>query len=76
MPIEFWQAAFGKFFDGSTLLVPAVHAQSDMSVFRILGTILLHGYVFCNVLPTRIAFPCLAAIFLGIDAKIPQKILC
>lgn len=43
---EFWQAAFAKFFDGSTLLVPAVHAQSDMSAFCILGTILSHGYLF------------------------------
>ena len=75
MLAEFWQVAFGEFFDGSTLLVPAVHAQSDMSVFHILGTILSHGYLFCNMLPTRIVFPCVAAILLGVGVKIPQKIL-
>ena len=75
MLAEFWQATFREFFDGSILLVPAVHAQSDMSVFRILGTILSHGYLFCNVLPTRITFPCMAAILLGSDVKISQDIL-
>ena len=73
MLAEFWQATFGEFFDGSTFLVPAVHAQSDMSVFHILNTILSHGYLFCNVLPTRIVFPCVAAILLGVGVKIPQK---
>ena len=70
MLAEFWQAAFGEFFDGSTLLVPAVHAQLDMSVFHILSTILSHGYLFCNVLPSRIVFPCVAAILLGVGVKI------
>ena len=68
MLVEFWQAAFRKF------LAPAMTAQSDMSAFHILGTVLSHGYVFCNVLPPRIAFPCLAAIFLGIYTKILHKI--
>jgi len=49
---EFWQVAFENFFDGSILLAPAVHAQSDMSAFCILGTISSHGYLLCNVLPT------------------------
>ena len=75
MLVEFWEAAYRQFFDGSSHLVPAVHAQSDMSTFRILGTVLSHGYLFCNALPTRITFPCLAAIFLGIGVKIPEKIL-
>ena len=37
MLAEFWQVTFKDFFDGLILLVPAVHVQSDMSAFHILG---------------------------------------
>ena len=72
---EFWQAAFLQYFEGSNLLVPSVHAQTDMAALRIIGTVLSHGYLFCNVLPTRIAFPSLCACLIGVDAKVPSAIL-
>ena len=41
----FWEEAYRQQFDGSALLVPVVHAQTDMSVFLTLGRILSHGYL-------------------------------
>ena len=72
---EFWQAAFVQFFEGSNLLVPSVHAQTDMAVLRVLGMVLSHGYLFCNMLPTRIIFPSLYACLVGVNAKVPPSIL-
>ena len=37
----FWSCAFEKFFDGSGSLVPATHPTIDMSVFPVLGKILV-----------------------------------
>ena len=71
---EFWKSAFIKYFDGSSLLVPCLHAQSNMAIFQKLGTIMSHGYLFCNVLPTRIAFPSLAACLMGLHVEIPDSI--
>ena len=67
--------AYQQYFDGSTLLVPALHPSVNMSALPCLGTILSHGYLLCNFLPTRIAFPALAFILLGFAAKIPKNIL-
>ena len=40
----FWEQTYIKHFDGDKLLVPAVHTNSQISVFPILGTILAHGF--------------------------------
>ena len=58
----FWEEAYIHFFDGSSLLVPTVHPNVDMSLLPKLGLILSHGYLVCGFLPTRIAFPALASI--------------
>ena len=71
---EFWKNVYMKYFDGATLLVPNLHAQSDMAIFQKLGTIMSHGYLFCHVLPTRIAFPCIAACLIGLDVQIADNI--
>ena len=71
----FWEQAYIKHFDGDKLLVPAVHANSEISVFPILGTILAHGYFVCNFLPVRLAFPIIASVFHGTDIHIPDKVL-
>ena len=71
----YWDEAYQQFFDGSTLLVPALHPSVDMSALPCLGTVLSHGYLLCGFLPTRIAFPVLASILLGSTAKIPKNIL-
>jgi len=71
----FWQAAYMKFFEGSNLLAPLVHAQTDMAMLRVLGTVLSHGYLFSKMLPIRIAFPSLYACLVGVNAKVPPCIL-
>ena len=70
----FWEEAYHRHFDGSSLLAPVIHAQSNMSAFVILGTILSHGYLLEGYLPVRIAFPSLATMLLG-QIDIPDKIL-
>ena len=49
----FWEEAYYQLFDGSTLLTPVVHAQSNMSTFATLGRILSHGYLLEGFLPVR-----------------------
>ena len=58
----FWEEAYVRFFEGSSLLVPTVHPNVDMSLLPKLGLILSHGYLVCGFLPTKIAFPALASI--------------
>ena len=71
----YWEEAYSQFFDGSALLTPVLHPGVDMSVLPSLGTVLSHGYLVCGFIPTRIAFPVLASIFLGSEVKIPKRIL-
>ncbi|XP_065903937.1 uncharacterized protein [Dysidea avara] len=75
MLAEFWQAAYVEYFEGSNLLVPSVNAQTDMTALHLIGTILSHGYIFCGVLPTRLAFPTLYASLVGVSVKLPRSIL-
>ena len=63
----FWEEAYLRHFDGSSVLAPTVHAGLDISLLHTLGRILSHGYLACGYLPVRIAFPTLAAILLGAD---------
>ena len=72
---SFWEEAYRKNFDGESLLVPAVHPNSEISTFSVLGTILAHGFIVCGFLPVRIAFPVLAAIFHGPNVEVPDTIL-
>ena len=51
----FWENAYSSLFEGSTLVTPMVHPQTDMSVLPILGRILSHGYLVSDFLPVRIA---------------------
>ena len=39
---------------------PAVHSNSDVSTFPVLGSIIAHDFMVCGFLPFRIAFPVLA----------------
>lgn len=71
----FWEAAYLKHFDGETLLVPAVHPNTEVTTFSVLGTVLSHGFMVSGFLPIRIAFPSLAAVLLGTDVVIPDAIL-
>ena len=61
----FWESVYIKMFDGSTLLIPAVHHQVETEKFPFLGTIISHGYIACGFLPVKKAFPILATVLLG-----------
>ena len=71
----FWEEAYLKSFDGETLLVPAIHPNTDMASFPVLGTILSHGFMVCGYLPVRVAFPVLAAALCGPSVHIPDAII-
>lgn len=71
----YWEEAYKRFFDGSTLLIPTVHPNIDVSLLSKLGVILSHGYLVCGFMPTRIAFPSVACILLDTSITIPTKIL-
>lgn len=71
----FWESVYSKSFDGGGSLIPAVHAQVDMSLFPVLGSILVHGFMTCDFLPVRIVFPVIAGVLLGPDVKISDEIL-
>lgn len=75
----FWEEVFLNNFDGEQLLVPCISPEADIqgptSIFKILGTILSHGFMVCGFLPVRVAFPVVAAVLLGTDIVIPDNIL-
>ena len=52
----FWEEAYLKFFDGSSLLTPVLHATIDMTRLQLLGNILSHGFLVCSYLPVRVHF--------------------
>ncbi len=70
----FWEEAYLRMFDGAALLTPACLVDIDSSQFSVLGRILSHGYLCCGFLPTRIAFPVLALVLLGLSTSISQEI--
>jgi len=71
----FWEHAYLQFFEGTNLLVPCLHPNTDMSALPQLGRALSHGYLVCGYFPVQVAFPCLAAIVLNPHIDISQKIL-
>ena len=71
----FWEEAYVKHFDGERLLVPAVHANTNLASLPLLGTILVHGFMVCGYLPVRIAFPIIAAIVCGPNVQINEDTL-
>ena len=46
-----------------------------MGVMQAPGGILLHGYIFCGVLPTYIAYPTLDACFIGVTVKVAASMV-
>ena len=72
---SFWDEVFVQHFDGERLVVPSVRPGVDMAKFKILGTILAHGFMVCGFLPVRVAFPVIASVLLGTDVKIPDIVL-
>ena len=71
----FWEIVYKKFFEGDSLLIPALHPGVDMGALPKLGKIISHGYLVSGFLPTRIIFPALACMLLGITVDIPSSIV-
>ncbi len=67
--------AYIKDFDGGSTYIPSVHPHADMSHYRVLGSILAHGFMSCGLLPNRLAFPVVACTLLGCDVVIQDAIL-
>ena len=71
----FFEAVYAKYFDGAGLLCPVVSPHVKVSDLRLLGRIISCAYLSTNVLPMRIAFPCLSAMLLPNCGKLPDHIL-
>ena len=71
----FWEDVYVRYFDGSSLLSPMVHANINMESLPKLGKVLSHGFLVCGFLPVRVAFPVLASILMGPTIEIQPKIL-
>lgn len=71
----FWEEAVKRVFDGSNLMIPAIHPEIDMQVFPILGRLVSHGFLACSYLPVVIAFPTLVSVLLGPNTVVPDSIL-
>lgn len=69
----FFDEMYLKLFDGSSLVYPAMNSSIEVDDFRVIGMIVSHSYLTCGVLPDRVAFPCLSAVFLG--KSVPDSIL-
>lgn len=70
----FWEEAYKQLFDGCTLLTPVLHPQIDMHVLPTIGRILSYGYLACNFIPLRIAFPTLLCLLFGPTTAIPDSL--
>ena len=71
----FWETAYCRFFEGACLLTPNLHATTDMSVLRLLGRIISHGFLVSGYMPIRVAFPCMAGVLLGPMTDFSSSIL-
>lgn len=71
----FWEIAYSNLFDGSNLLTPVMHPQTDTGVLCLLGRILSHGYLVCGCLPVRVAFPTLIAMIKGPGVVVSDQII-
>ena len=72
---SFWEAAYNMLFEGSNLLTPMIHPQTDLAVFPTIGRILSHGYLVTGILPVRIALPTLISMLLGPAISISKEVL-
>ena len=71
----FFEAVYQKFFDGCSVFCPVVHPGMDVSALKTIGTIFSHAFLETGLLATRIAFPCLAQMLLGLSIVISEATL-
>lgn len=72
---SFFDAIYCKFFDGVSLLYPALNPHMTTYDLNTLGLILSCGYLLVGVIPIRIAFPTLAAMLLPAAKTFPDHIM-
>ena len=70
----FWEKCYLYHCDGEKLLVPAVHPNTDMAAFSVLGTILVHGFMTSGFMPVKLAFPVVAYVLCGPEMIIRDSI--
>ena len=71
----FFEEAYIRLFDGSSLLTPADFPNVEMPPLATLGAIISHAYMMTGGLPVKVAFPALAAMLLLDPGTIPEDIL-
>lgn len=71
----FWEEAYGKFFDGSTLLKLVLHPTIRSELLPVLGAALSYGYLVTGFLPVHIIFPSIVAILKGPHVQVPSSAL-
>ena len=74
MYCAFWASACESYFDGSNVLVPLMQAGMDQTTFVQFGRVLAHGFLTCQLLPIRIAFPALACSLISTSVAISDWI--
>ena len=70
-----FEAIYEKFFDGCSVFCPVVHPGMDVSALRTIGIIFSHAFLETGLLATRVAFPCLAQMLLGLSIVISEATL-
>ncbi len=75
MYCAFWASAYESHFDGSNVLVPLMQAGMEQTTFVQFGRVLAHGFLTCQMLPIRIAFPTLACSLISTSVAISDRIL-
>ena len=71
----FFEEAYARCFDGSSLLTPSDSPFMDLSTMSTLGTIISHVYLLTGMLPVKVAFPCLASVLLPLVSGIPEEVI-
>ena len=71
----FFEEAYAKCFDGSSLLTPSDNPLIDSSTLSTVGTIISHVYLITGMLSVQIAFPCLAAVLLPSVSGVPEEVV-
>ena len=71
----FYESSYVRVFDGSSLYCPFASPEMDSKSLATVGFVISHGYLGTGILPTSIAFPCLAMALLGTEVTIPDDIL-
>lgn len=71
----FYESTYTRVFDGSSLCCPFVSPEMNPKCLSPIGFVISHGYLVTGILPTSVAFPCLALALLGTEVSIPDDIL-